>query len=175
MGKLILPFLMILSIIFLSVNKKPVQTTLTINDDISIPSFASGHKIDKAFESVGATRLVGYGKFFVKAEREYGINAIFMAAIALHESNLGTSRIAIEKNNLFGWGAYDESPFSSATTFPSIEVGIMYVTSRIKDFYYSNGYTTPEKVGMRYASDPDWAEKVVKWASRIKYEIEEGF
>ena len=38
----------------------------------------------------------------------------FIASIAIHESAWGTSQIAQEKHNLFGYGSYDQTPYESS-------------------------------------------------------------
>ena len=57
------------------------------------------------------------GIFFKSSETLYGGNAILMMTLAINESALGQSRIAIDKNNLFGHAAYDSSAYSSATGY----------------------------------------------------------
>ncbi len=49
--------------------------------------------------------LKPYAAAFVAAERETGINAVFLAAVAALESGWNTSTVAENKNNLFGWSA----------------------------------------------------------------------
>ena len=42
-------------------------------------------------------------------EKKYNINGIFLASMAIHESGWGTSQIAQDKKNLFGYGSYDRN------------------------------------------------------------------
>lgn len=78
--------------------------------------------------------------YFYYAEQEYGINGIFLAAIAIHESGWGTSKIAQEKNNLFGYRAYDDSAYSSAKQFGNYAEGIdLLARVLIKYYLYPNG------------------------------------
>ena len=74
-------------------------------------------------------------KVFYDAEQKYGINGIFLASIAIHESGWGKSRIAIDKHNLFGFGAYDESPYESAVTFDSYSEGALTVAAWLSTNY----------------------------------------
>ena len=113
---------------------------------------------------------------FYEIENKYKINGIFLAAIGIHESNWGRSTISQRKKNLFGYGAYDDSPFASSYTFDSYEYGIELVAKVLVKYYlneegtsiydgeravatYYNGPTV-NGVGQRYASDPDWGQKV---------------
>ena len=99
---------------------------------------------------------------------EYQINGIFLAAIGIHESAWGTSQIAKNKNNLFGYGAYDRDPEGCANEFETYADAINTVASALKTNYlsetgsYYNG-TTAEAVNTRYASDEKWSEKVYKY------------
>lgn len=79
--------------------------------------------------------------YFYYAEQEYGINGIFLASLAIHESGWGTSRIALDKNNLFGYQAYDASPYISAKQFETYEEGIDLV-ARVLIKYYLNSSGT---------------------------------
>ena len=54
---------------------------------------------------------------FFEIEQKYNINGVFLASVAIHESGWGTSLIAKDKNNLFGYGAYDSSPYQSSFSF----------------------------------------------------------
>ena len=51
---------------------------------------------------------------FIQIQTEYGVSAIGLLAIACLESNYGTSHIAMDKQNLFGWGAVDSNPYDGA-------------------------------------------------------------
>ena len=145
---------------------------ITLDTNIAVTSPYSARQIDRALSRIGASEMVGLGEAFKKAERENKIHALFLTAIAVHESAMGTSRIAREKNNLFGWGAVDNSPFDSAYSFVSKEEGILYVASRLRAMYINNWkLTTPRQIGTRYASDPQWAVKVTNWARRLQHEI----
>ena len=114
--------------------------------------------------------------YFYYAEQEYGINGIFLASIAIHESGWGTSSIALNKNNLFGYQAYDGSPYNSAKQFNSYSEGIdlvarilikYYLNDKGKSIYggdvadgrYYSG-STIKGVNKHYASDPNWASAI---------------
>ena len=50
-------------------------------------------------------------QYFYYAEKQYNVNGIFIAAVAIHESGWGGSSIATNKKNLFGYGAYDRDSY----------------------------------------------------------------
>lgn len=102
---------------------------------------------------------------FYNMEQKYNINGIFLASIGIHESAWGTSTIAREKYNLFGYRAYDNDPEENAQSFESYEEGIEFVAKALAENYlsedgcYYNGNTISD-VNKKYASDEDWAIKV---------------
>ena len=118
-------------------------------------------------------------KAFYDAEKNYNINGIFLASLGIHESNWGTSQIANDKKNLFGYGSYDSSPYESSYEFNTYAEGIDLVAKVLTKYYinppgtkiydnetavstYYNG-STLEAVNQRYASDEDWHEKVFEY------------
>lgn len=104
--------------------------------------------------SFSGTGLDGIGAALVQAEDEHGINALVLAGIIALESGWGRSRLAREKNNLAGLGAYDDCP-GSALRFDSRAECIIVLAELLRDRPGSLA-----EVGMWYASDPRWAEKV---------------
>ena len=116
---------------------------------------------------------------FYNAEKKYNINGIFLASIAIHESNWGTSEIAQTKKNLFGYGSYDSTPLTSSFEFTDYSEGIETVAKSLVKYYlnpsgtkiYDNetaaawDYNGPTLRGVntRYASDPDWYIKVFNY------------
>lgn len=116
---------------------------------------------------------------FYNADKNYNINGIFLASIAINESAWGTSNIAATKKNLFGYGAYDSDPLESSYTFESYEDGIDLVAKVLAKYYvnpsgteiydgevatgkYYNG-STVKAVNIKYASDEEWHEKVYSY------------
>lgn len=117
-----------------------------------------------------------HAEVFFEIEQKYGVNGLFIAAIGIHESNWGTSNIAIQKKNLFGYGSYDSSAYESSYTFESYEYGIDMVAKVMAKYYlnpegveifddevstgiYYNGPTIAG-VNVRYASDSNWATRI---------------
>ena len=95
---------------------------------------------------------------FYNMEQKYKINGIFLASIGIHESAWGTSTIAKEKNNLFGYKAYDRDPEKYAQDFENYEECIETVAEALATNYLSptgKYYNEPtlEGVNTRYASD----------------------
>lgn len=129
---------------------------------VTTPSGFSAARFEQAFAS---TLLEGIGEALVQAEMETGINALVLAAIIVHETGWGQSRLAREKNNLAGLGAYDGSEYSSGITFDSRGESILFLARLLATHYapggkYYGGSHDLAGIGVRYASDPAWAQKV---------------
>ena len=143
--------------------------------DLKNKSYASGEKLQAALEDSLLEPLAGA---YVKAEEKYGVNAIFLAALSIHESGWGTSNITRQKNNLFGFGAYDHSPFDSAVGFDSRTESIEAAARLLSNDYlsedgryYQGGYTLSH-VGVNYASCLTWPDKVARVMQMLQKEIE---
>lgn len=113
--------------------------------------------------------MVNLGEAFKQAEETYHINALYLFAKAMHESSYGTSVIAQEKKNLFGYQAYDRDPLGNAKPFASFEESIMFVAGEMNTRYLDpaginfNGAVLGNKshgMNVRYASDPYWGQKI---------------
>lgn len=115
-------------------------------------------------------------QYFYYIEQQYNINGIFVASIGIHESAWGTSQIAKDKNNLFGYGAYDSNPYNGAYQFADCAESIDLLARVLVKYYlnpkgtkiYGNEialgtyYNGPTLTGVntKYASDKNWANKV---------------
>lgn len=125
---------------------------------------------------------------FYNMEQKYGINGLFLASIGIHESGWGTSNIAANKKNLFGYGAYDWDPYNMSYSFETYEEGIELVAKMLVKYYinspgtpifenqtavgsYYNG-STIAAVNIRYASDKEWHTKVFNTMNNLYKKIE---
>jgi len=129
---------------------------------LTTPSGFTAERLERAF---AGTALAGIGEALVEAEQATGINALILAAICAHESGWGTSRLAREKGNLAGLGAYDGAEYSCGIAFDSRAASVMFLADLLATKYcpggcYFGGSFDLTGVGVRYASDPAWARKV---------------
>lgn len=132
------------------------------NYDVRTPSNISVEKLDSKFKG---SKLEGTGKYFIAAQKKYGVNAVFLAAVAMHESANGTSRLARTKNNFFGLRGK-----RGMMSFKSPEECIMYTAeliSRKRGNYFGKGRYTIKSIGKKYASSKYWAARVVKHMKRF--------
>ena len=142
--------------------------------DLRTPSTVTAFELDQVLSD---SRLAGLGAAFVQAELDHGVNALFLASLAIHESDWGSSRIARDKNNLFGFGAYDQSPYASSFRFSTMAEGIDRVASYLSINYlredgrhFSGGFSV-RHLNRRYASDKAWGNKVANIMYLVDQEI----
>ena len=126
-------------------------------------------------------------EYFYYIEEQYNINGIFVASIGIHESAWGTSRIAKNKYNLFGYGAYDSNPYNGAYSFSSYSESIDLLARVLVKYYlnpkgtliydgqvasgkYYNG-STLSAVNQKYATDKNWANCVYKFMEYLYNKI----
>ena len=72
------------------------------------------------------------------AQQETGMSALAILGIGALESGYGTSTIAKQKNNLWGWNATNVNPGGNATTFAPVSHGAMEFAERYLKTYYNN-------------------------------------
>lgn len=137
----------------------------------------SGDTLDAYLASNTSTsEMKGTGNYFIKYQDRYGVNALLMYAMAIHESGFGTSWIAVNNHNLFGWGAIDTDPANSASYFSNVKQCIkemMGINVRgyldITDWRYFGSHLGNKGSGfnVQYASDPYWGLKIASYAYKI--------
>ena len=120
-----------------------------------------------------SSKMYGTGSAFKEAEEVYGTNALLAFATALNESAWGTSSIARNKNNLFGYGASDSCPYDCAYSYNSPRDSIMDYASKSSTsyetvsgkYYYGSHYGNKSSgKNIMYATDPYWGEKMAAYA-----------
>ncbi|MGI6537816.1 MAG: S-layer homology domain-containing protein [Caldicoprobacterales bacterium] len=122
--------------------------------------------------------LNGKGAAFIEAQNRFGVNAALLLAFAANESGLGTSKIAKDKNNLFGVNATDDNPYGNASSFKSVEESIFYQAEYMisrkyldanTDSRYFGSCVGDKKVGLnvKYGSDPHWGKKIAGHMYRL--------
>jgi len=141
----------------------------TVDTDLAQPSSETPARINGFLQG---TAMAGLGDSFMHAEQSYHVSARYFVAHAILESAWGSSAIARDKHNLFGFNADDANPYKDATTFPSFDACIQYVAQFIAQNYLTPGgryFHGPTLRGMNvdYATDPQWAEKIAAIAQTV--------
>jgi len=148
--------------------------------DPSVTYVDANGKFISGIDRKGVSILYGKGESFVTVSQNYGINAFSVFVTALLEGAVGSSELAIAKNNPFGHNAFDGCVFSCATKYNNLEEAIeahakTYVSSYgIPTYtYYMGSFLGNKGSGMNvnYASDPYWGEK----QSRLSYYRDESY
>ena len=132
----------------------------------------SADKINGIINSeVGSStsKMKNLGSYYLQYQNTYGSNALLMLGVSGNESAWGTSKIAMDKNNLFGHGAVDSNPYYGANGYSTPSDSIKYHAEKFisngyldnEDWRYNGGFLGDKLsgVGVRYASDPYWGEK----------------
>ncbi|MCI9063750.1 MAG: hypothetical protein HFJ17_04025 [Clostridia bacterium] len=156
------------------------STNLDFNIALNKPSGFTLEQFKKVLtDSKDVNNIFGdNAEYFYYIEKQYGINGIFVASVGIHESAWGTSKIAKNKYNLFGYGAYDSNPYNGAYKFESYSESIdlvarvfvkyyinpkgtsIYDGQKASGKYYSGN--TLAAVNKRYATDKNWCNAVYK-------------
>lgn len=123
-----------------------------------------------------SSKLWNQGQTFIDAQNTYGVNALLVYAMACLESAYGTSSYAQQRNNLFGWSAYDSDP-DSASYFSSVEQAIKeHMGINLRGYLDINDYrffgpqlgNKGSGINLKYAADPYWGYKI----AAIAYDID---
>ncbi len=160
------------------------NTSVQLAQEITVlrPSFMTSQELDSI---VKGTPLYGLGKHFLEAEKESGIGADILLAIAIHESDYGRNYWSgyakyqgkiYPCNQIFSWGITDSGPKVWAFYRSKKECllgGINPITGAyqkgvpelIYELYLKPGaiYYSGEtlwSIGQHYASDGSWYRKV---------------
>ena len=97
---------------------------------------------------------------FLEAERQYNVNAVFLSAVAALESGWGTSSVARNRNNFFGWKGQGGYRY-----FDTPAEGIIYVAKHLRNNYLTpgggcfHGYNI-EDIAICYCPGGGWASQV---------------
>ena len=161
-----------------SKTKEQLLSTLSINMQLNKPSGLTLEQFKKVLsDSKDKNKIFeNNAEYFYYIEKQYNINGIFVAAVGIHESGWGTSKIAMQKNNLFGYGAYDSNPYNGAYNFSNYSESIDLLARVFVKYYlnpagtsiyggekavgsYYNGATV-KGINTKYASDKNWANAV---------------
>ncbi|MBT2641756.1 S-layer homology domain-containing protein [Bacillus sp. ISL-41] len=127
-------------------------------------------------DATKVSKIREIGTYLKGAELEHNINALLILGLAMHESDFGMSKYALERNNLFGIKAYDGNT-DAAEFFASPKEAIDALANRYLNKNYisptgsfANGAITGNKArgfNVKYASDPFWGQKIAGHMHRV--------
>lgn len=145
-------FISILFVLIIIFTFAPTVHAEELTRGIMSRSYASREQISKV---TTGTRLEGFEDQILCTEYTYGVNAIYILAVAKVETGFGAAGVGrSHKNNLFGITggggyAYYESPIKSVEAFGEL----------MSEKYFPNGYDTLSKIGPKYCNSA-WSLKV---------------
>lgn len=134
----------------------------------------SNASVDDIYKCLEGTALHELAPVYIEAENLYGVNALFLVGLTAQESGWGTSRRAVEDNNLTGFGVYSDS--SKGINSHTKRGNILMTAKWLKEKYLTpgailyNGFGIRD-VNVRYCigvdgnSDFHWSENISKIAS----------
>lgn len=126
-------------------------------EDITIKSNVSQRQLSLILEG---TKLEGLAEAYILAERKYNINAIHLVSLTVLESAWGESRLAINKNNISGFSAFDLNPYNDAKYFESKDECIMVTAKTLNENYVGENLISLKEINSKYASDSQWNYKI---------------
>lgn len=167
-------------------NDKDSSTTMIIDRRVKLPSTSIDSMINDSTDSYDMKTISGltveqlevgllynlkdYAVYFIKAEEDYGINALYLASISALESGWG--RYEFKDNNIFGFGNM---------TFNHESECIDYVASFLSEYYlsedslYYSGGTTVYHVNIYYNGSDFWYDNVTSIADSILNRIQKEY
>ncbi len=109
--------------------------------------------------------LVNFAQDFVDAEEKYGVNSVFLCAVAAFESGWG--KYCFRKNNIFGWNGKDFETISECIDFVASRIAMHYLS---EDGKYYHGKTV-SGVNTCYNGTELWENKIIGIMSMINRRI----
>ena len=127
-----------------------------MNFDISKNCGYSKEDLERILSNDEHKNMKPYIDSFLKAEKKYGVNALFLICQFGLESGWGTYKAGV--NNIAGWtdgkGAFKN--------FDSVDDCIMFVAYKLSTFYKDTVGTRLEDVCSLYCPTKGYAEKVIR-------------
>lgn len=149
------------------------ELNLMINSELALREAMGGSYANATTKS----KLIGLGPVMKEMEEKYHINALFILAAAIHESNFGMSTKAQTINNLFGIAVYDHDVANAGTKYASPADSVKAFVNNVLNIgyipqgnYKAQGAVPGNKttgINVNYASDPYWGAKIAGHMYRI--------
>lgn len=111
--------------------------------------------------------LENKGELYVTYSLEKGVDPYLAVAISMHETGCkwNCSNLVASCNNV---GGMKGSGCGSYASFNTLEEGIEAMISNLSRNYISQGLTTPETIGTKYAASSTWATKINYYMDTIR-------
>lgn len=158
----------------IKIENERIKSRQEINYDPSNVSLPSNVNEGTLRKMLSGTALESLAPAYVQAEKEYGVNALFLVGISAIESGWGTSKRAINDNNLTGFGVYSDS--SKGINSTSKEANLLLTAATLKKNYltpggsYFKGYSIQD-VNKSYCVLSSWSGQINNAINQILNKI----
>ncbi len=129
-----------------------------------VDHFTREEIISKLNNKLGGV-LAGKGELITDTSLKLKVDPFVAAAIMMHETGNGTSKIARTCNNV---GGQKGSGCGSYQAFSNINTGITGMINNLYRNFYSRGLTTIDSIGPRYAESGAWPAKIHSYVNMLK-------
>lgn len=146
---------------------KPKLNLQTINNNYNVfqPSNLTTEQLQSALNNTYGAKLAPHASTFIHAEKEYSVNAIYLASTIALESGWG--KYTTGSNNIAGWtlsrGGY--------RSFSSRDDCILYVARNLSSDYKPRVGEKLKDVTGRYCPEPTYPGKVKSIMNILQTEI----
>ena len=152
------------------IEENRVEGVSYLRENVTVISGITEEEMNEVLiNTTGSDTMAHLASAFVEAEKQYGVNAFFMAGIVALESGFATSRRAIEDNNLTGYEVYSDS--SEGRLFSSHQESVLHTARHLsknylkEDAMYYNGLSV-DAIQIMYCPDE---EEDKKWEEKVDY------
>ncbi|MBQ6538859.1 MAG: glucosaminidase domain-containing protein [Bacilli bacterium] len=129
-----------------------------------VDHFTREEIINKLNKKLGGV-LSGKGQLITDTSLKLKVDPFVAAAIMMHETGNGTSRIARTCSNVGG----QKGPGCGAyRAYPDINSGIVGMINNLYRNFYSRGLTTIDSIGPRYAESGSWPRMIHSYVNMLK-------
>ena len=109
--------------------------------------------------------LAGHGDVIASHSLSLGIDPYVAAAIMIHETGNGSSKIA---NSCYNFGGQKGAGCGAYKRYNSVDEGLRGMIDNLNRNYYSRGLTTIDTIAPRYAESSDWPAKIHYYVNRLR-------
>lgn len=138
--------------------------------DVTSVSGITAEELTQVFYKIGKPKMAQYAQAFIDAEKEYKVNALFLAGIVAQESGWGSKAGGTNGSNLTGYAVYNVG--YTGSTFNSGYEGILETAKLLKKDYLTPGAphyhgVSVEDVNTDYCLKTDMKTTDYKWTSFV--------
>mgnify|MGYP002854556721 CR=1 FL=1 len=117
-------------------------------------------KLDRSLGGI----LAGHGNTIAQHSLDLGVDPYVAAAIMIHETGNGTSRIA---NNCYNFGGQKGYGCGAYKKYDTVDEGLIGIIDNLYKNYYAYGLNTIESIGSKYAESTEWPTKIHWYVDKI--------